>query len=169
MTDLVQTLKDAFPFLRNHSALIARLALLMAAVVAVYSARDLRKRICNPLASKLFHQIFVTSRWLYVHQNSRTVNDWQYYTSEVVGKGHFGDDIVWTLVHWPSMRRKDSFTISEAIGTLDAIDRSRLILGGRWHIVHNPDSQPIGMLPARGLISKLRRVAAKTLYFIGTI
>lgn len=169
MTDFVQTLKDAFPLLGSHSALVARLALLIAAVGFVYSQKKLRARICNPLASKLFQQIFVTNRWLYVHQNSQIVNDWQYYTSEVVGKGHFGDAIVWTLVHWPSMRRKDSFTISEAIGTVEAIDRSQLILSGRWHIVHNPDSQPIGMLPARGLVSKLRRVAARTLHIIGTI
>lgn len=168
MKDFVQTLKDAFPPLARHPVLMARLLVILLGLAFVYSQKELRKRICNPLASKLFDQIFATSRWLYVYQNSRTVNDWQYYTSETTGGKH-GDDIIWTLVRWPSMRRKDSFRISGAVGMLEAIDKSQAILSGRWHIIHNPDSQTIGTLPARGLVSKVRCAAAKALHILGSI
>lgn len=168
MTEFFQALKDAFPPLAHHPILMARLLIITLALGMVYSQKELRKRICAPLASKLFGRIFATSRWLYVYQGSQTVNEWQYYTSETTG-GRHGDDIIWTLVRWPSMRRKDSFTISAAVGMLEAIDKSQAILEGRWHIVHNPDSQPIGTLPARGLVSKLRCAAAKTLHTLGSI
>jgi hypothetical protein len=168
MTDFVQTLKDAFPFLGSHSALVARLALLIAAVGFVYSQKKLRARICNPVASKLCGQIFVTSRWLYVYHGSQAVHDWKYYTSETTG-GNYGDDIIWTLVRWPSLKPKDSFKILGAVGMLEAIEKSQVILDRRWHIVHDPDKLSIGPIPARGLVSKLRRVAARTLHIIGTI
>jgi hypothetical protein len=168
MKEFLQTLQEAFPPLAHHPVLMARILLLLLVVGTVYGAKSLRKRICMPLSSRLFAQIFITSRWLYVYQTSLTVNDWQYYTSETTGGKH-GDDIIWTLVRWPSMRRKDSFRISEAVGMLEAIDKSQAILLGRWHIVHDPDSQPIGTLPARGLVSKLRCAAAKGLYILAMI
>jgi hypothetical protein len=168
MTEFFQALKDAFPPLAHHPVLMARLLVMLLVLAFVYSQKELRKRVCNPLASKLFAQIFATSRWLYVYQNSQTVNDWQYYTSETTG-GKQGDDIIWTLVRWPSMRYKDSFRISGAVGMLEAIDKSQAILEGRWHIVHDPDSQPIGTLPARGLVSRLRCALAKTLHILGSI
>lgn len=168
MTDFFQALKDAFPPLANHPVLMARVLLILLALAAVYSAKGLRKRICMPLSSKLYGQIFVTSRWLYVYQNSKTVNDWKYYTSETTGGKH-GDDIVWTLVQWPNLKRKDSFRIPGAVGMLEAIDKSQAILDARWHIVHDPDKPSVGPVPARGLASKLRRVAAKTLYLLATV
>jgi hypothetical protein len=168
MTEFFQALKDAFPPLAHHPVLMARILVLLLVLGAMYGAKSLRKGICLPLSSKLFTQIFVTSRWLYVYQDSQTVNDWKYYTSETTGGKH-GDDIIWTLVRWPSMGRKDSFRISGAVGMLEAIDKSQAILGARWHIVHNPDSQPIGTLPARGLVSKLRCVAAKALHILGSL
>jgi hypothetical protein len=168
MTEFFQALKDAFPPLAHHPVLMARLLVLLIVLVAVYSAKSLRKRICMPLSSKLYGQIFVTSRWLYVYQISQTVNDWKYYTSETTGGKH-GDDIIWTLVLWPSLKRKDSFTVQGAVGMLEAINKSQAILDGRWHIVHDPDKPSIGPIPARGLASMLRRIAAKTLYFLATI
>src|SRR5258708_23968825 len=134
MTEFSQAMKDAFPPLAHHPVLMARLLLITLVLVALYSAKSLRRRICMPLSSKLYGQIFVTSRWLYVSQDSQTVNNWKYYTSETTGGKH-GDDIIWTLVQWPSMRRKDSFRITGAVGMLEAIGKSQAILDGRWQIV----------------------------------
>src|SRR5260370_20908675 len=114
MKEFFQALQDAFPVLRNHPALMARLFLLALLLVGLYSARGLRKKICEPLWLKLCAQISVTSRWLYVYQDSQFVNDWKYYTSEVTGKGHVGDDIIWTLVRWPSLKPEDSFKVAVA-------------------------------------------------------
>jgi len=169
MKDFFETLKNAFPVLKNHPVGMARLVLVLLALLAVYSARSLRKRICQPLLSKLCDRISVTSRWLYVYQDSRTVNDWKYYTSEATGNGRTGDDIVWTLVSWPSLRAKDSFTLSGVDGMVNAIHESQTKLLGRWRIVHDPDRRPIGLVPARGFRSKLRRASAKALQFLGSI
>lgn len=169
MKDFFQALQDAFPVLKNHPVGTARVLLLLLLLVAVYSAKGFRKRVCRPLLSKLSDKIFATSRWLHIYQGSQTVEDWKYYTSEVIGKGDVGDDMVWTLVTWPGFKPKDSFRLSGVVGMLDAIHQSKAKLHGRWKIVHDPDRQPIAMLPARGLISKLRRAGAKVLQFLGSI
>ena len=169
MKEFFQTLNDAFPVLKNHPVGIARLLLVLLVLVAVYSAKKLRKRICPPLLSKLCRKIFVPSRWLYVYQDSQTVNEWKYYASEATGNGDTGDDMVWTLVSWPSLRPKDSFTLSGVVGMVDAIQESQAKLLGRWNIVHDPDRQPIGPVPARGLRSKLRRASAKAIQLLGSI
>ena len=169
MKDFLQTLQDAVPVLKNHPVGMARLLLALLVLGGVYSAKTFRKSICEPLSSKLCLKIFVTSRWLYVHRNSPLVNDWKYYTSESTGKGNTGDDMVWTLVSWPTLKPKDSFTLVGVVGMVSAIHDSQAKLLGRWNIVHDPDAQPIGPVPARGLMSKIRRMAAKTLQFIGSI
>jgi len=91
------------------------------------------------------------------------VNDWKYYTSETTGKGEMGDDVIWTLVTWPSLKPEDTFTVPRAVGMIDGITESQAILKGRWNIVHDPDSLGVGFVPARGAVSKLRRAAAKIL------
>jgi hypothetical protein len=169
MKDFFETLKDAFPVLKNHPVGMARLLLVLLALFAVYSARGLRKRLCQPLLSKLCDKIFVTSRWLYVYQDTQIVDDWKYYTSETTGNGRTGDNIVWTLVSWPSLKPKDSFTLPGLVGMVRAVHESQAKLLGRWSIVHDPDRQPIGLAPARGLRSMLRRASAKTLHFLGSI
>ena len=169
MKDFFQTLQDAFPVLKNHPVGVARLLLVLLLLLAAYSAKGLRKRICQPLLSKLCERIFATSRWLYVYQDSQTVNDWKYYTSEATGKGTTGDDMVWTLVSWPNLKPKDSFTLSGVVGMVDAVDQSQAKLLGRWNIVHDPDRHPIGPVPARGLRSNLRRACARVLQILGSI
>ena len=167
MKDIFETLKDAFPVLKNHPVAMARLLLILLALFAVYSARGLRRRLCRPLLSKLCVKIFVTSRWVYVYQDSQIVDDWKYYTSEATGDGRTGDDIVWALVSWPGLKPKDSFTLKGLVGMVGAVHESQAKLLGRWNIVHDPDRQPIGLVPARGLRSMLRRASAKLLQFLG--
>jgi hypothetical protein len=169
MKELFQTLQDAFPVLRSHPLLMARLFLLALLLVGLYSAKGARKKICGPLFSKLCARIFVTSRWLYVYQDSNMVNDWKYYTSEVTGKGEVGDDVIWTLVRWPSLKPKDSFRVSGAVGMVNGIHESQAKLQARWKIAHDPDSFSVGPVPARGLISRLRRASAKMLQFLGAV
>ena len=169
MKEFLQSLQDAFPVLRRHPQITAWVIISLVVLAALYRARDLRKRICVPLTLKLFVQISVTSRWLYVCQDSMTVNDWKYYTSEVTGKGNVGDDIIWTLVSWPNLRAKDSFRVHGAVGMVNGIDESQAKLKARWNITHDPDSSGIGPVPARGIKSGLRRVAAKVLSVIGSI
>jgi hypothetical protein len=169
MKDFIQLLQDAFPILRTHPILIARLALLLLLLGVVYGAKEKRKKICYSWLSKLEEQIFSTSRWLYVYQDTQLVNDWKYYTSQTTGKGEMGDDVIWTLVRWPSLEPVDTFTVPRAVGMLDGITESQTILHGRWNIVHDPDSPGVGFVPARGLMSKLRRTVAKALQILGSI
>jgi hypothetical protein len=169
MKDFLQMLQDAFPLLRSHPRLMLGLFLLLSLLVAIYRAKELRKRICQPLCSTLYKRIFVTSRWLYVYQDSRIVDDWKYYTSEVAGEGAYGDDIVWKLVSWPNLKTKDYFIVHGAVGKISGIDESQSTLHGRWNIVHDPDSFGIGRVPARGINSWLRRSLAKLLHIIVSI
>jgi hypothetical protein len=169
MNDFFQTLKDAFPILRNHPVLMARIALIAIILVGLYAAKGLRKRFCLPLYSKLCDKIFSTNRWLRVYQRGSDMGNWRYYTSEVTGKGHAGDDIIWTLVHWPSLKPKDSFKVVGAVGMVDGIYESQAKLLSRWEIMHDPDGPFIGGLPARGLKSLLRRAAAKVLWALASI
>jgi hypothetical protein len=169
MKDFFQALQDAFPVLKNHPVGMGRLLLVVLILVMVYSAKGLRRRICQPLLSKLNEKIFATNRWLYVYQNSQTINGWKYYTSEATGKRNTGDDIVWTLVSWPKLKPKDSFTLSGLVGMVAAVYESQAKLLGRWNIIHDPDRQPIGPVPARGVISKLRRACARVLQIVATL
>jgi hypothetical protein len=168
MKDFFEALKDAFPVLKNHPVGVARLLLVLLVLVAVYSAKDWRKRLCQSLLSKLSDKVFLKSRWLYVYQDSQVIEDWKYYTSETTGNGRIGDDIVWTLVSWPGLKPKDSFTLSGLVGIVGAIHESQAKLLGRWNIIHDPDRQPIGSVPARGLRSCLLRASARTLQFLGS-
>jgi len=167
MKEFFQALQDAFPVLKNHPVATARVLLVLLILMAVYAAKGWRKRVCESLMSKLHERIFTTNRWLYVYQDSQMVDEWKYYTSE--GGGNVGDDMVWTLVSWPDLRPKDSFTLVGVIGMIDAVRESRAKLLGRWKIVHDPDRHPIGMVPARGLGSKLRCASAKALHKLGSI
>jgi hypothetical protein len=169
MKELFQTLQDAFPVLKNHPVAMARILLVLLIIVAGYRAEGMRKRIFGPLCSKLYDKIFVTSRWLYVYQGSALVNDWKYYTSEVTGRGHTGDDVIWTLVRWPTLKPTDSFKVLGGVGMVDSVHESRAKLAARWQIVHDPDRQPIGPIPARGLRSIVRRASAKLLQILGSI
>jgi len=127
------------------------------------------KRICQPLLTWLCAKIATTSRLLYVYQVSDKLDDWKYYTSETTGTGRTGDDIIWTLVSWPRLGRKDSFRLTGVVGMVNAIHESQAKLLGRWDIAHNPDRPPIGLVPACGLRSRLRRASAKALQFLGSI
>lgn len=169
MKEFFQALQDAFPVLKNHPVATARVFVIVLLLTAVYSAKDLRKRICKPLLSKLYDKIFATSRWLYVYQDSQLINDWKYYTSETTGKGNLGDDVIWTLVRWPSLKPTDSFRVIGGVGMIAGIHESQAKLEGRWQIIHDPDRPAIGIVPARGLGSKLRRAGAVALRFIGSI
>jgi hypothetical protein len=167
MKDILQMLDDAIPFLRNHPVLSVRLFLIGLALISIYGAKGLRRRICQPLASKLVEQDFRTSRWLYVYKNSMILNDWKHYTSETTGNANCGDDVIWTLVDWPNLKPKDSFRVSGAVGMLSGISDSEAKLYARWNIVHDPDSS-IGPVPALGMRSKLGRAAAKILRWIAS-
>src|ERR1022692_3690070 len=116
MKDFFQALQEAFPILRSHPLLMARLFIFLLALGVLYRAKGWRKRMCEPLFSILCGQMFVTNRWLYVYRDSDKLNEWKYYTSEVTGKGKHGDDMIWTLVDWPSLTPKDSFRVQGAVG-----------------------------------------------------
>jgi hypothetical protein len=64
MKEFFQALQDAFPLLKNHPVGTARVLVVVLLLIAVCSGKDLRKRICDSLLSKLYGKIFVTSRWL---------------------------------------------------------------------------------------------------------
>jgi hypothetical protein len=168
MKEFLQMLKDAFPFVATHPVLFARFALLALLLVGLYRAKELRKRICEPVRAKLWNRIIFTNRWLFVYRDPLSLDDWKYYTSESTGKGAAGDDVVWTLVHWPSLRPQDTFTVPGAVGLLDGVHQSEARLRARWKIEHHPD-RFIGSVPARGLMSKLRRASAKALEILASI
>jgi hypothetical protein len=168
MKDLIQTLQDAFPPLKNHPILMARLTLLLIVLVWLFWFKGWRKKACRSLHSRLCEKIFSTSRWLRVYQEGSDMAQWKYYTSEVDGTGKNGDDMIWTLVHWPSLKPKDSFRVHGAVGMLSGVYDSRALLKARWGIVHDPDSF-FGPVPARGLKSLLRRAAAKVMGALASI
>lgn len=168
MKDFFQALQDAFPVLRHHPVLIARLTLAAIVVAGLYVAKGPRRRVCKRLSYKLYKRIAHSYRWLYLYQNSDFTNEWKYYTSETTGEGSTGDDVIWTLVEWPSLKPKDSFRVPGAVGWLNGVHESQAKLLARWQIVHDPDKLSIGPVPARGLRSKLRRVTAKLLHTLGS-
>lgn len=141
---------------------MARILLLVLILGALYAARGWRKKIFGRLCSKLYERIAVTNRWLYVSHNGSMVNEWRYYTSQVTGKGNTGDDIIWSLVRWPSLKPIDSFTMRGVVGMESALHESTAKLDARWNVIHNPDL-PVGPVPARGLMSKRRRACARVL------
>jgi hypothetical protein len=167
MKDILQMLKDAIPLLRDHPVFALRVFLCLVLLGVLYRAREIRKRLCQPLLSKLSRQIQLTNRWLYVYQDSQT-DAWKYYTSEVTGIGDVGDDVIWTQVSWPSLRPVDSFKVQGAVGMLNGVHESQAKLLARWHIVHDPDRFGVGPVPARGLKSRLRRIFAKLLHTFGS-
>ena len=167
MKEFFQALQDAFPVLKNHPVAIARILVVLLLLVGWYKTKGLRKNVCQALLSKLEYKIFATSRWLYVYQGSQLINDWKYYTSE--GKGNVGDDMIWTLVSWPDLKPKDSFRLVGVVGMVNAVHESIAKLHGRWKIVHDPDREAIGLVPARGLRSVLRRASFKFLQILASI
>jgi len=112
----------------------------------------------------MYERVAVTNRWPFVFHTGNLTNDWKYYTSETTGNGDLGDDIIWTLVSWPSLKPMDSFKLAGAVGMDHAPHESSVKLEGRWKIVHDPYAS-IGPVPARGVISKLRRMCARVLLF----
>lgn len=167
MKEALQMLLDAFPGLRHHPRLILVGFVILSVLAALYRARDLRSRICRPLLTKLSDRISVTSCSLFVHQGSRKEEDWKYYTSEITGKGRPGDDVVWTLVRWPSLKPEDFFTVAGGFKAVNGPHDSQAKLLARWSIVHDLDSPGIGRVPARGIRSKLRRASVKFLMWVG--
>jgi hypothetical protein len=168
MNDFIQFLKDAFPPLKGHPVGVARVAVVIIILTVLYAAKGLRKRVCLPMHEKLCMKIFATNRYLRVYQEGDDMDQWKYYTSEVDGWGRDGDDMIWTLVHWPSLRPKDSFRVHGAVGKLSGVQDSRATLYSRWGIVHDPNNF-FGPVPARGIRSLLRRAAAKVLFRLATI
>ncbi len=162
MKDFFQTLQDAFPVLKSHPLLMARLLLAAIIIGALWAAKPLRRKLFWPLCTKMYDRVAVTSRWLYVYRNSFLTSNWKYYTSEVTGKGNTGDDIIWTLVRWPSLKPIDSLKLVGVVGMDHALHESTVKLEGRWKIVHDPYTS-VGAVPARGLVSRLRRVCARIL------
>jgi hypothetical protein len=169
MKDFLQLLQDSFPWLKSHPHLVLAVSVSVAALLALYKARDLRSRIFKPLHSELCNKNFARQRWLFVSKRSRTVNDWKYYTSEVTGKGNIGDDIIWTLVSWPSLKPLDHFVMHGAVGMERALHESQVKLEVRWQIDHNPDGLGVGFVPARGIRSKVRRAAEKMVHVLWSI
>jgi hypothetical protein len=162
MREFVQTLQDAFPLLKNHPILMARLTLLLIVIVPLFWVKGWRKKACQNLHMKVCSRIFATNRWLRVYQEGNDMGEWKYYTSEVDGWGREGDDMIWTLVRWPSLRPIDTFRVHAAVGMLNGVYDSEVLLQARWGIVHNPDNF-IGGVPARGVRSWLRRATERIL------
>jgi hypothetical protein len=162
MKDFFQALQDAFPVLKTHPVLTARLLLAAIIIGAVWAAKGWRKKIFGPPCSKMYGRIAMTNRWLFVYRSGDLTNNWKYYTSEVSGKGDTGDDIIWSLVRWPSLKPIDSFKLVGVVGMDHALHESTVKLEGRWRIVHYPYTS-VGPVPARGLLSKLRRACARVL------
>lgn len=167
MKEFWQTLQDAFPVLKTHPVLMARIFLAVLAVGAIYAAKGWRKKVFGSLHSRVYRKVIDGQRWLYVYQPSMLINDWKYYTSETTGGT--GDDIIWTLVHWPSFKPIDSFRIAGAVGMLSAIHEAQAKLEGRWQIIHDPDQPLIGAIHAHGLRNKLRRACASVLLFLARV
>ena len=162
MKDFFQTVQEAFPVLKTHPVLMARLLLAAIVIGAIWAAKPLRKKLFWPLCTKMYERIAVTNRYLFVFHNGDLTNNWKYYASEVTGKGDTGDDMIWTLVRWPSLKPIDSFKLVGVVGMDHALHESTVKLEGRWKIVHDPYTS-VGPVPARGLISKLRLVCARVL------
>lgn len=169
MKDFFQLLRDWFPLLKSHPQVVLAISVSAAALIALYKAKDLRSRIFKPVHSKLCHKNFARQRWLFVSKRSCTVDAWKYYTSEVTGSGNIGDDIIWTLVSWPSLKPIDHFVIHGAVGMESALQESQVKLEARWQIDHDPDGLGVGFIPARGIISKLRRAAEKLVHMLWSI
>jgi len=169
MKEIFQALQDAFPILHSHPLLMARLFVAFLLLSVAYRAKETRKKICKPLCSKLADRILRSSRGLYVYRTTRLPDNWRYYTVEFTGKGIAGDDVIWTLVKWPSLSRQDSFRMQGAIGTVNGPADSEAKLQARWKIEHVPDANLIGQLPANGLMSVLQRVAMRVLMFVGSV
>jgi hypothetical protein len=85
MKDFFQTLQDAFPALKTHPVLMARLLIAALIIGAIWAAKGWRKKLFGPLCSKMYGKIAVTSRYLFVFHNGDLTNNWKYYTSEVTG------------------------------------------------------------------------------------
>jgi hypothetical protein len=162
MNDFFNFLKEAIPPLKNDPVLLARIAVIVIILGLLYAAKSLRRRVCVPLHDRLCKKIFATNRSLRVYQESNNMDEWKYYTSEVDGWGRDGDDMIWTLVHWPSLRPIDSFRAHGAVGKLSGVEDSRTTLYQRWRIIHDPNNF-FGQVPARGLRSLLRRATVKVL------
>ena len=162
MKDFFQTLQDAFPVLKTHPMLMARLLIAALIIGPIWAAKGQRRKIFMPLCSRMYTKIGITNRWLFVFHNGDLTNDWKYYTSEVTGNGDTGDDIIWTLVRWPSLKPIDSFKLAGVVGMDHALHESTVKLEGRWKIIHDPYAS-VGSVPARGLLSKLRRICARVL------
>jgi len=111
--------------------------------------------------------VIYLTRWIYVYRDSDVMDNWKYYTSEGRG-GKLGDDVVWTLVSWPDLKPKDSFRLVGVVGMVSAFHEAEAKLLGRWKIVHNLDDL-IGVVPARGLRSKLRLWSAKAVKLLGSL
>jgi hypothetical protein len=167
MKDFLQLLQDWFPVFKSHPHAVLAVSVSVAAMVALYKAKDLRTRVCTPLYSKLCNKIFETQRWLFMSKTSQVINEWKYYTSE--SKGKVGDDIIWTLVSWPDLKPIDHFVMHGATGMESALQESQVKLEARWQIDHNPDGLGIGPVPALGIRSSLRRATARVLHVLGSI
>jgi hypothetical protein len=168
MKEIWQALQDAFPVLKTHPILMARIFFALLVLGAFYTAKGWRKKAIGGLHSKIYRKVIDGQRWLYVYRPSSMLNDWKYYTSESTG-GSTGDDIIWTLVRWPSFKPIDSFRIAGAVGMLVAIHEAQAKLEGRWQIVHDPDQDIIGPIHAHGLGSRLRRACASVLLFLARV
>jgi hypothetical protein len=169
MKDFYEILKEAFPPLKNHSVLLARIFVGLIIVGLIYGFKKSWKPFCKSKHSELCERISSTSRWLRVYQESNDMDEWKYYTSETTGMGRTGDDIIWTLVDWPSLKPKDSFRVHGAVGMIAGVYESQAKLLSRWDIVHDPDGPFVGGVPARGIRSLLRRAAAKVLWALASI
>ncbi len=168
MKEFLQTLQDAFPILKNHPLAMARILVAMIVLMPLYKAKGARQRICKPLLSKVCDKMHATTRWLFVYHTPNFIDGSKYYTSQSTGKGHLGDDVIWTLVSWPDLKPKDSFRLVGVVGTVGAIHESQAKLQGRWQIVHDPE-HIVGPVPALGLRSIFRRLFAKSIKFVGSI
>ena len=168
MKEFWQALQDAFPVLKTHPVLMARIFLAVLVLGAIYAAKGWRKQVFSSLHSRVYRKVVGKQRWLYVYRPSMLVNDWKYYASETTG-GRTGDDIIWTLVHWPSFKPIDSFRIAGAVGMLTAIHEAQAKLEGRWQIIHDSDQPTIGPIQAHGLRSRLRRACASALLFLARV
>jgi len=168
MKDIMDVILKAFPALAPHEVAVARVTLVLLVLGGFYVLAKPRRWIFTSIAKYLNERIDVTNRALFVSRGlSGRTSGWKHYTFETEGRP--GDDIVWTLVKWPSCRpTSDSFIVRGGYGELNAFYTSKNLLYARWQVVFEP-TECVGLLPARGLFSVLRRVGAPVCAWLARI
>jgi hypothetical protein len=168
MRDFFEALKETFPRLAHHPRLMGAGLLSLFIFIAIFKTKKHWSTVFLSWANELCIHDSVKGRWVFIDRKcSGLSNDWKYYTSHTTGFGETGDDLIWTLVSWPSLKplkpiMRNSFRMQGAIGMASTNSESRAKLMGRWGINHDPYST-IGFIPAPGVVGGLRRLSVSLL------